>query len=80
MIAVKGTTVKSNFKSICDQIIQGEIFFVTRPREENIVMISAKEYNELERIRKNAEYLAKIDRAIEQKDRGSMQAHELIEV
>ena len=79
MIAVKGTTVKSNFKSICDQIIHGEIFFVTRPREENIVMISAKEYNELERIRKNAEYLAKIDRAIEQKDRGSMQAHELIE-
>ena len=32
----------------------------------------------LEQIKKNAEYLAKIDRAIAQKEAGTMQEHELI--
>lgn len=39
-----------------------------------------KEYAELERLRKNAEYLAMLDRAIAQKEAGTMQEHELIEI
>ena len=80
MVAVKGTTVKNDFKNICDRIFKGEVFIISRPKDENVVMVSEKEYTELERIKKNAEYLAKIDRAIAQKDAGTMQEHELIEV
>ena len=35
---------------------------------------------ELERLRKNAEYLVKIDRALAQREAGTMQEHEIIEV
>ena len=80
MVAVKGTTVKNDFKNICDRVFKGEVFIISRPKDENIVMVSEKEYAELERLKRNAEYLAKIDRAIAQKEAGTMQAHEPIEV
>ncbi|MBQ7241848.1 MAG: type II toxin-antitoxin system Phd/YefM family antitoxin [Firmicutes bacterium] len=79
MIAVKGTTVKNNFKNICDRVFNGEVFIISRPKDENVVMVSEREYTELERLKKNAEYLAKIDRAIAQKEAGTMIEHELIE-
>ena len=80
MVAVKGTTLKADFKNICDRVIGGEVVIVTRPKNENVVMVSEREYAELERIKRNAEYLAKIDRAIAQREAGTMQEHELIEV
>ncbi len=48
-------------------------------KDENVVIVSELEYTELDRIRKNAEYLAKIDRAIDQKNAGTMMEHDLIE-
>lgn len=79
MVAVKGTTVKNDFKNICDRAFKGEIFIISRPKDENVVIISEKEYAELDRMRRNIEYLEKIDRAMAQKNSGTMQAHELIE-
>ena len=79
MIAVKGTTVKNDFKNICDRVFKGEVYIISRPKNENVVLVSEREYAELERIKKNAEYLAKIDRAIAQKNAGTMKEHELIE-
>ena len=79
MIAVKGTTVKNDFKNICDRVFKGEVYIISRPKNENVVLVSQREYAELERIKKNAEYLAKIDRAIAQKNAGTMKEHELIE-
>lgn len=80
MVAVKSTTVKNDFKNICDRVFNGEIFIISRPKDENVVMVSEREFAELERIKKNAEYMAKIDRALSQKTAGTMQEHELIEV
>lgn len=80
MITVKGTTVKNDFKSICSRVYAGEVYVISRPRNENVVMISERDYNELERIRNNMEFLTKIDRAIAQKEAGTMQEHDLIEV
>lgn len=80
MIAIKGTNVKTDFKNICNRVYQGEIFVISRPRNENIVMISEKEYSELEKLRNNAAYLAKIDQALLQRENGTMQEHEPIEV
>ena len=79
MIAVKGTTVKNDFKNICDRVFKGEVFIISRPKNENVVLVSEREYAELERLKKNAEYLAKIDRAIAQKNASTMKEHELIE-
>ena len=79
MVAVKGTTVKNDFKNICDRVFKGEVFIISRPKNENVVMVSEREYAELERIRKNAEYLAKIDRAIAQKNAGTMKENEPID-
>lgn len=80
MVAVRGTTVKNNFKNICDRVFNGEVFIISRPKDENVVMVSEREYTELERIKKNADYLEKLDRAIAQREAGTMQEHELIEV
>jgi len=79
MVAVKGTTVKNDFKNICDRVFKGEVFIISRPKNENVVLVSEKEYAELERLKRNAEYLAMIDRAIAQKKAGTMQEHEIIE-
>ena len=46
------------------------IFLVSRPHNENLVILSEKEYNELEKTRRNNEYLAKIERPIEQLSQG----------
>lgn len=80
MVAVKGADIKYNFKAICDRVFRGEVIIVSRPKNENIVMISEKRYEELERAQRNAEYLAKIDRGLEQKKAGKLQYHDLIEV
>ena len=79
MVAVKGTTVKNDFKNICDRVFRGEVFIISRPKDENIVMVSEREYAELEKLKRNAAYLSKIDRAIAQRENGTMQAHDLIE-
>ena len=80
MIAIKGTDVKTDFKNICKRVYQGEVFVISRPHNENIVMISEKEYSELERLRNNAAYLVKIDRALLQRENETMQEQELIDI
>lgn len=76
MTAVKGTTVRNDFKNICDRVFNGEVFIISRPKNENVVLVSEKEYAELEKAR---QYIEKIERAIAQREAGTMQEHELIE-
>ena len=80
MVAVKTRDLKYNMKDICNRVFGGETMIVSRPKNENIVLISEKKYKELEDAKANAEYLAKIDRAIAQRKAGTMQEHDLIEV
>ena len=79
MVAVKGTDLKNNFKFFCDQVYHGETIIIPRPKNENVVMVSEKEYAEFEKFKRNMEYLAKIDKAIEQRSQGTMKEHELID-
>ena len=80
MVAVKGADIKYNFKAICDRVFGGETIIVSRPKNENVVLISEKKYEELERAQRNADYLAKIDRGINQMKTGKLQYHDLVEV
>ena len=59
MVVVKGIDIKQNFKSICDRVFNGETMIISRPRNENIVLISESEYDTLQKARTNAEYIEK---------------------
>lgn len=64
MLAVKSMDVRDNFKSLCDRVFRGETLIVSRPKNENIVMMSENEYNEIMKAKRNAEYLAMLDKSI----------------
>jgi len=66
MIALKTVDMRNDFKKVSELINSGEKVLISRPRNENLVVLSEKEYNELEKSRRNAEYLDKIDRSIQQ--------------
>lgn len=81
MLAVNYSTMRSKFKDYCDKASDlQETVIVTRKNEKNIVLMSLDKYNQLEKMAKNAEYLAMIDRGIAQLESGHGQEHELIEV
>lgn len=64
MVALKAIDVKNNFKEICAKIINGEIIMLSRPKNQNVVMLSEAEYNELAKAKRNLDYLAKLDNSI----------------
>ena len=70
MLAVKSMDVRDNFKTLCDKIFGGETLIVSRPKNENIVMISEKEYNNLMKAKRNAEYLAMLDKSMAEAESG----------
>lgn len=66
MIALKTVDMRNDFKKVSDLVNSGEKVLIARPRNKNLVVLSEKEYNELEKARRNAEYLDKIDRSMQQ--------------
>lgn len=70
MLAVKSMDVRNNFKNFCDRVFNGETLIISRPKNENIVMLSETEYNSMVKAQKNAEYLAKLDESILQLSQG----------
>jgi antitoxin YefM len=70
MIALKTIDLRNDFKRVSALVNAGEKVLIARPRNENLVVLSEKEYNELEKARRNAEYLAKIDAAMERVSQG----------
>jgi len=70
MLAVKSMAVRDNFKQFCDRVFVGETLIISRPKNENIVMISEAEYNELIKAKRNAEYLDMLDKSIAEAQSG----------
>lgn len=71
MLAVKSMDVRKNFRSLCDKVFRGETLIVSRPKNENIVMMSEAEYNELMKAKKNAEYLVMLDKSMAEAEAGN---------
>ncbi|MBE6711558.1 MAG: type II toxin-antitoxin system Phd/YefM family antitoxin [Ruminococcaceae bacterium] len=81
MLAVNYSTIRSNLKDYCDKATdENETVIVTRKDEKNVVLISLEKYNELMRAVRNAEYLAKIDRSLEQLREGRIIAKTMEEL
>lgn len=72
MLAVKSVNVKDNFKEWCDKISKGETVVISRPQNENIYMINETEYNALQKAKRNAEYLAMLDKSDEELNAGKV--------
>ena len=66
MIAVKPTQMRDNFKNLCDRVVNGETIIVSRPNNENVVVMSEEEYNVMQKAARNAAYMHKIDRSLQQ--------------
>ena len=66
MIATKQVDIRANIKKYFDLAFDGEPIIVSRKDNKNVVVISEKEYNDLQKAKRNAEYLAKIDKSMEQ--------------
>lgn len=79
MLAVNYSTIRGKLKDYCDKATdENETVIVTRKNEKNVVLMSLEQYNSLTKAIRNAEYLAKLDRAFDQLENGRGQAHELI--
>jgi len=72
MIALRTIDMRNDFKRVSELVQQGEKVLIARPHNENLVILSEKDYNELEKAKRNAEYLAMIDRSIEQHKQGKV--------
>lgn len=67
MIAINFTTARSRLKDFCDKVTdEDETVIVTRKAEKNVVIISAERYSELEKAERNAAYLSKLERGLNQ--------------
>lgn len=64
MLAVRSMDVRDNFKSLCDKVFNGEVLIISRPKNENVVMLSQNEYNDMLKAKRNAEYLAMLDKSM----------------
>jgi len=61
MIAVKTIDLRNDFKRVSDLVTSGEKVLISRPHNQNLVVLSEKEYNELDKARRNVEHLTMID-------------------
>ena len=72
MIAIREMDVRANIKKYFDIAFSGEPVIVCCKENKNVVIISESKYNELEKAKKNVEYLAKLSRADEQVKNGQV--------
>ena len=77
MLAINYSTLKNNLKDYCEEASDNnQTIIVTRKKSKSIVIMSFDNYNQLMKNVHNAEYLAKLDRSIEQIKNGFGQVHE----
>lgn len=70
MLAVKSMDVRENFKNFCEKGINGETLIISRPKNENVVMLSEAEYNKMMKAKRNADYLAMLDKSMAEAESG----------
>lgn len=80
MLAVKSMDVRDNFKSLCDKVFNGEVLIISRPKNENVVMLSQNEYNDMLKAKRNADYLAMLDKSMNEANAGGFITKSLSEL
>ena len=84
MIATNYTKVRNNLKTYCDKATQDyAIIIITRKNNENVVLMSEEEYNNLMEnlyIMSNKDYYNELVRRKKEIEKGNYMEHDLIEV
>ncbi len=70
MIATRQVDFRANLKKYFDIAHDTEPVIVTRKENRNVVVVSESEFNEYLRLKKNAEFLEKLDKSLKQLDSG----------
>ncbi len=72
----KQVDVRANMKKYFDMVCTGRAVMVPRKENNNIVILSEREFHEFERARKIADYIAALDLSSElyQEDQGAVRA------
>ena len=70
MIATKPIDLRARLKEYFDIAFNGEPVIVSRKNNENVVIISEREYNEMQKAKRNAAYLEQLDKSYEQLRQG----------
>lgn len=79
MIATKPVDLRARLKEYLDNAFNGEPVIVSRKNNQNVVIVSEREYNDLMKAKRNAEYTEKLQRGISALNAGMGVEHELIE-
>ena len=84
MIATNYSEVRNNLKAYCDKATKNyETIIITRKNNENVVLMSEEEYNNLMEnlyIRSNLKYYQRLVESIKEVEKGNVNEHDLIEV
>ncbi len=84
MIATNYSEVRNNLKTYCDKATKDyETIIITRKNNENVVLMSEEEYNNLMEnlyIRSNLKYYQRLVESIKEVEKGNVKEHDLIEV
>ena len=84
MIATNYSNIRNNFKKYCDKATRDyETIIVTRKNDENVVLMSEEEYNNLMEnlyIMSNKDYYNELLKRNDEVEKGKVEKHDLIEV
>lgn len=80
MIALRTNDLRENIPTYFKKAFLGEKIIVTRPRRENIAIISEERLRHLEELEQKALYLDKLERRLKNVEEGKFSERELIEV
>ena len=84
MIATNYSNIRNNFKNYCDKATRDyETIIVTRKNDENVVLMSEEEYNNLMEnlyIMSNKDYYNELLKRKDEVEKGKVEKHDLIEV
>ena len=75
MQAISVSEARQNFKKHCDDVVENDdIIIVSRNGngKENMVWIDLKTYNELQKAKRNLEYIMKLEESFKQLEEGKV--------
>ena len=80
MITINSKDFIDNFNVYCEKVYDGEVLTVSRPKNENIIMMSESEYNKIMKEIRNAQYLEMLDKSIMEANEGDFVVETIDEV
>jgi antitoxin YefM len=80
MVTIKSKDLIDDFNVYCEKVYKGEVLIVSRPKNENIIMMSESEYNKIMKEIRNAQYLEMLDKSIMEANEGDFIVETIDEV